>query len=296
MSSNRLAGMCLPAFSMLIFSIFVAPAHGQVLEAPEKVQPQQHHGHADMAEPSDEAQPGHQQEHHHLHLLMREQKCEPTFTYEEGPHGPGSWPGLCRTGKMQAPIDIGHAKKLHIDTLKVKYEPVDLDIVNDCNRYRILVKFPDNYWLTVGKKPYNLTELHFRTPGENAVNGKRPRMSIQLVHFSPEGVFLVIEVPVVAGKENPVIKTLWNHIPAPGKEHRLKGVKINAADLLPEDRSFFRYPGSLTTPICTEVATWIVMKNPIELSEAQIQEYAKHYHDNARPLQPLNGRPVSEPQ
>jgi carbonic anhydrase len=299
MSRNRLVGMCLPAFSVLIFSIFVVPsAHCQVLEAPEKVQPKQQHGHMDMAEPSDETQSGHQQhqEHHHLHLLMREQKCEPTFTYGEGPHGPSRWPGLCNTGKMQAPIDIEHAEKLRIDNLKVKYEPVDLDIVNDCNRYRILVKFPDNYWLTVGRKPYNLTELHFRAPGENAVNGKRPRMSIQMVHFSPEGVFLVIEVPVVAGKENPVIKTLWSHIPEPGKETKVKGVKINAADLLPADRSFYRYPGSLTTPICTEVATWMVMKNPIELSEAQIAEYAKYYHDNARPLQPLNGRPVSEPQ
>jgi carbonic anhydrase len=73
-------------------------------------------------------------------------------------------------------------------------------------------------------------------------------------------------------------------------------MKINAADLLPSDRSFYRYPGSLTTPICNEVATWMVMKNPIELSEAQIAQYSKRYRDNARPLQPLNGRPVSEPQ
>jgi carbonic anhydrase len=231
-----------------------------------------------------------------LRMNIEEETCAPTFTYQEGPRGPSQWPGLCTAGQMQAPINIEGAKTLRIDTLKVKYEPSDLDIVNDCNRYRVLVKFPDNYWLTVGKKPYDLTELHFRTPGENAVNGKRPRMSIQMVHFSPEGVFLVIEVPVVAGKENPVIKTLWEHIPGPGKEIKVSGLKINPGDLLPADRSFYRYPGSLTTPGCTEVATWMVMKNPIELSEAQIAEYSAHYHDTARPLQPLNGRPVSEPQ
>jgi carbonic anhydrase len=38
------------------------------------------------------------------------------------------------------------------------------------------------------------------------------------------------------------------------------------------------------------------MQTPIELSEAQIAEYTRHYHNAARPLQPLNGRPVSEPQ
>ena len=67
-------------------------------------------------------------------------------------------------------------------------------------------------------------------------------------------------------------------------------------DLLPVNRTFYRYPGSLTTPICNEVVTLYVMKTPIELSEVQIAEYIKHYHNTARPLQPFNGRPVSEPQ
>jgi carbonic anhydrase len=67
-------------------------------------------------------------------------------------------------------------------------------------------------------------------------------------------------------------------------------------DLLPADRSFYRFPGSLTVPICNEVVTWYVMKNPIELSEAQIAQYTKHYHNTARPLQPLNDRPLSERQ
>jgi len=91
----------------------------------------------------------------------------------------------------------------------------------------------------------------------------------------------------VSGKENPIIKTLWEHIPAPGKEIKAEGVKINPMDLLPADRSFYRFPGSLTTPICNEVVAWYVMKNAIELSEVQITEYTKHYHNTARPLQPL---------
>jgi carbonic anhydrase len=36
------------------------------------------------------------------------------------------------------------------------------------------------------------------------------------------------------------------------------------------------------------------MKNPIEFCQAQIAEYKKYYHDTARPLQLLNGRPVAE--
>ena len=285
MSFDRTTGpSMLPLAVLGFFSLVVVPAGArQAAQPPEKVEPGQPAEHG-------------KHEHHHLHLPLGEEKCEPKFTYEEGPHGPSHWPGLCTTGKMQAPIDIQQSAQLRIYDLTFNYQPADLDIINDCNHYRVLVKFPDNYWLTVGKKPYFLTELHFREPGETAIDGKRPRMSVQLVHFSPEGVFLIIEVPIAAGKENPVIKALWERIPAPGKESKVEGVKINAADLLPADRRFYRYPGSMTTPTCNEVVTWYVMKNAIELSEAQIAEYTTHYHNTARPLQPSNERPVAERQ
>jgi carbonic anhydrase len=285
MSYGRFAGIASCTFLAFCFSALVASQAGalQIVEPAEKAPPAQHGEHG-------------KGEHHHLHMPLGEEKCSPKFTYADGPEGPGHWPGLCSTGKMQSPIDIEHAEELRISELKFKYQPVDLDILNDCNRYRVLVKFPDNYWLTVGKKPYFLTEIHFRQPGETSLKGRRPVMSIQFLHFSPEGVFLVIEVPVVAGKENPAIKTLWEHIPEPGKEDKVEGVRINPMDLLPAERSFYRYPGSLTTPPCDEVVMWYVMKNPVELSEAQISEYTKRYHDTARPLQPGNDRPVTQPQ
>jgi carbonic anhydrase len=178
--------------------------------------------------------------------------------------------------------------------LEFHYQPADLDMVNDCNHYLIKVRFPGNLWLKVARKPYRLSEIDFHVPGENAVQGKRPPMSLQLVHLSPEATFLIIEVPVVVGKENPVIKTLWDHIPPAGKEQRVEGVEINAMDLLPGDHGFYSYRGSLTNPICNEGVLWFVMKNPIEMSEAQIAQYKKYYHDTARPLQPLGERPVME--
>jgi carbonic anhydrase len=198
---------------------------------------------------------------------------------------------------MQTPIDITNSEKVSIPPLpplEFSYQPADLDIVNDCNKYEIKARFPANQWLKVARKPYRLIELVFHEPGENAVNGQRPPMAIQLVHLSPESTFLVIEVPVVAGQENPTIKSLWEHIPAGGKERAVEGMKINVMDLLPVDHGFYRFPGSLTTPICNEGVQWYLMKNPIEMSRAQIDEYEKYYHQSARPLQPLNNRPVVE--
>jgi carbonic anhydrase len=255
-------------------------------------------GACQVAQPPEKAQ-----EHQHKHEMNTpsgaSDKCEPKFTYEEGARGPSHWEGVCNTGQMQTPIDITKTQKVPIPTLpplEISYQAADLDMVNDCNKYEIKARFPDNQWLKVARKPYRLSELHFHEPGENAVNGKRAAMAIHLVHLSPESNFLVIEVPVVVGKENAAIKTLWEHIPARGKESKVEGVKINPMDLLPADHGFYRFPGSLTTPICNEGVLWYLMKNPIEMSEAQIAEYKKHYHNTARPLQPVNNRPVFESQ
>lgn len=225
--------------------------------------------------------------------------CGPAYTYEEGARGPSHWEGVCGIGHMQSPIDISSTEKVSatlLPPLLFNYQPAELDMVNDCNNYQVKLRFPPNRWLKVGKKPYRLSEVRFREPGETAVNGKRPPMALQLVHLSPEANFLIIEVPVVAGSENPIIKTLWQRIPYPGKEVKVPFIKINAMDLIPADRGYYRFPGSLTAPICNEPVQWYLMKNPIEMSESQIDQYRKYYHDTARPLQPLNNRPLVESQ
>jgi carbonic anhydrase len=224
-------------------------------------------------------------------------KCEAKFTYESGPLGPEHWGGVCSAGLSQSPVDIATAKKMPIPplaALEFHYQPAELDMVNDCNHYLIKARFPNNQWLTVARKPYRLSEIDFHAPGENAVKGKRPVMSLQLVHLSPEATFLIIEVPIVEGKENPVIKTLWDHIPAGGKEQVTSDIKLNVMDLLPADHGFYAFRGSLTNPVCNEGVSWFVLKHPIEMSASQIAQYQHYYHDTARPLQNLGQRLVDE--
>ena len=72
------------------------------------------------------------------------------------------------------------------------------------------------------------------------------------------------------------------------------GGGINVADLLPAKRSYWAFEGSLTTPPCSEEVQWHVLKEPVELSKAQLAAFKKLYPMNARPVQPLNGRALLE--
>ncbi|HET9222071.1 MAG TPA: carbonic anhydrase family protein, partial [Roseiflexaceae bacterium] len=68
------------------------------------------------------------------------------------------------------------------------------------------------------------------------------------------------------------------------------GATVDANLLLPAQRSYWRYNGSLTTPPCSEGVKWLVMNTPVELSEAQITAFTSLYNNSARPVQPLNAR------
>jgi carbonic anhydrase len=68
----------------------------------------------------------------------------------------------------------------------------------------------------------------------------------------------------------------------------------NAADLLPADRGYYTFAGSLTTPPCTENVTWFVLKHPVTVTTGEIGRFSKLYRHDARPTQPLYDRIVQE--
>ena len=69
-----------------------------------------------------------------------------------------------------------------------------------------------------------------------------------------------------------------------------KSSPLRLAEFLPESRGFYTYPGSLTTPPCSEIVRWLVMAEVQELSKTQIEAFAAIVSHNARPVQPLGER------
>ena len=222
-----------------------------------------------------------------------------------GPDGPDHWGDLdpayaaCKSGRQQSPIDIRSAQKAPLPTLRFEYLMAPLKyLINNGYTIRVNYHAPiSGGFLIVGDKRYQLTQFHFHRPSEELIHGKPYDMVIHLMHESSDGQTAGVAILLTAGRINATIQQLWSHMPmTKGDEHEIPGVQINPAALLPGDLSYYTYTGSLSAPPCDESVTWFVLRTPLEISEEQINIFAKLYPHDVRPIQPLNGRIVKESQ
>ena len=74
----------------------------------------------------------------------------------------------------------------------------------------------------------------------------------------------------------------------------MTSASLDLSQLLPGDRRYFTYMGSLTTPPCTEDVLWVVMKTPVQATAEQLNLFSRMYPMNARPIQASAGRVIKE--
>jgi carbonic anhydrase len=115
-----------------------------------------------------------------------------------------------------------------------------------------------------------------------------------LVHKNAEGQLAVVGVLFKLGKTNPALAKVFAAMPSQAGDNKLLAESFDASDLLPAQRGYYAFMGSLTTPPCSEGVRWQVLKTPVELSRAQLEAFRRLYPMNARPVQPLNGRKIEE--
>jgi carbonic anhydrase len=218
----------------------------------------------------------------------------------DGPEGPEHWGDLdpsfaaCKSGTHQSPIDIKDAKLSELAPIQFNYKLVPLKIIN--NGHTVRVNYEPGSSITVNGISLPLTQFHFHHPSETEIDGQKYDMELHLVHEDPAaGRAAVVAILIKSGNENALFRDLLSHVPPKiGEEVEHKKIVINAADFLPADQSYYVFDGSLTAPPCSEPVKWYVLKNAIEASPSQIAAFAKLYPNNARPVQPLDGREVLE--
>jgi carbonic anhydrase len=200
---------------------------------------------------------------------------------------------MARDGREQSPIDIvpGLAKRARMVPLEFVYESTTIDVMN--NGHTVEDDYHGGGTLNVDGHEYRLAQFHFHAPSEHTIDGDHFPMEMNLVHKDDQGALAVVAVMFEHGDPNPALAKLEEFFPTqPGRAERVDGMTVNASDLLPSSPAHYRYDGSLTTPPCTEGVKWFVMRQPVAVSEGQVQLFNAIIDDNNRPMQPLNGRVV----
>ena len=217
-----------------------------------------------------------------------------------GAEGPEYWGDLskkfqmCKIGKNQSPIDISEKDSIETKNLKpllLKYNALATKIVN--NGHTIKVSFEKGSKLEIDGKIFYLKQFHFHTPSENSIEGKLFPMEAHLVHISENGEIAVIGVMFELGKANNLLSKIIKNIPTKiGENKPLYAYKLNAIDLLPNNKNYYRFNGSLTTPPCSEGVRWFVLKTAVTISKEQLEKFSDVMGKNNRPLQPINARKI----
>ena len=216
----------------------------------------------------------------------------------DGEGAPANWAKLradyatCGNGRRQSPIDIRDGIRVDLEPIAFDYKLSQFRIVD--TGHTIQVNVGEGSTITVMGRTYRLIQFHFHKPAEERVNGRTYDMGIHFVHRDDEGKLAVVSVLLDKGAENPLIQTLWNNLPLEVNQDVAPSVAIDLKSLLPENRAYYTYMGSLTTPPCTEDVLWMVLKQPMAISPEQIGIFGRLYKSNARPVQPANGRLIKE--
>lgn len=216
----------------------------------------------------------------------------------DGPGGPEAWGRLrpdyakCGNGTRQSPIDLRDGLQVTLDPVQFDYRPSRFGVVD--NGHTVQAKLAPGNVIEVMGRRFELQHVEFHRPSEVRIAGRQFEMDLHLVHKDADGKLAVVAIPVERGAAQPAVQAVWNNLPLEKGEEQSAQVALDPAQLLPAERGYFTYMGSMTTPPCNEGVLWMVMKSPLPLSEPQIGLFARLYPMNARPVQSASGRMIKE--
>lgn len=218
----------------------------------------------------------------------------------QGDGGPAAWAklrpefSLCGSGQRQSPVDIRGGLAVDLEPVQFAYTDSRFGVID--NGHTVQANIAEGSHIVVGGQRYELQNVHFHRPSEERIDGRQFEMSIHLVHRDAQGRLAVVALLVDRGPAHPVVQTVWNNLPLEPNQEVPARVTLPLPALLPDDRRYYTYMGSLTTPPCTEDVRWVVMRQPVAMSAEQIELFARIYPMNARPIQQLAGRRILQSQ
>lgn len=219
------------------------------------------------------------------------------WSHTAGENGPENWKNLCDGftacgGVAQSPINIITStveKNNELSSLNIIYKSSKTDIVN--NGHTVQFNISGDHKLMIRDKEYELLQFHFHALSEHTIDGDHYPIEVHFVHQYADTDYAVLGIMYEVGEENQLLTDYLNYFPASKGEYT-SDKSIDLSKLYPTDLGYYYYSGSLTTPPCSEVVSWYVLKKPLQASKEQIDKFSEILHHNYRPVMPLNNRKV----
>jgi carbonic anhydrase len=217
----------------------------------------------------------------------------PHWSYE-GEGGPEHWGELepeyelCGIGGEQSPIDLSGEAEQDLANIQFSYQPSAINILN--NGHTVQVNYDEGSYIEVNETRYDLLQFHFHVPSEHTEDGQSFPAELHLVHSDADGNLAVVGILLEVGDESAALAPVWAHLPAEESEVETVEGSVDAADFLPAEQVTYRYPGSLTTPPCSEGVSWFVMMEPVQISADQEAQLSAIIDGSNRPVQELGER------
>ncbi|MGA2851954.1 MAG: carbonic anhydrase family protein [Terracidiphilus sp.] len=227
--------------------------------------------------------------------------AQSTSTWDyEGKHGALAWGKLdpaykaCSVGHEQSPIDIRGAH-LNKALQPIEFHYIGGPVTLEHNGHTIIVHVDPGSYIVADGVRYDLVQFDFHHPAEEAVKGRLTDMDVHLVHKSADGKQAVVAIRLAEDRSTPpnaVLAALWPHLPTKAGDTAKVTEMVNAGGLLPPDKGYWTYVGSLSVPPCTEDVRWFILEQEVTLSRDQLLAFASLFKVNSRPLQDPHGRRI----
>lgn len=240
----------------------------------------------------------------HNTSLMRRQVAEEgtvevsTFGYT-GSKGPLLWATLeaenelCRTGKVQSPINIDDTISKATEAPVVAFDNVEeAEFENLGTTLEVLATGKT----TFAGKEFTLAQFHMHTPSEHRIAEEYFPLEIHMVHEAADGSIAVIALPFQLTEDNSTLELLTavteniEAIRVPGTVGRTGALDFTEITEIIQTTPLFQYTGSLTTPPCAEGLTFLVLEQPLPLNVATYNKIKSIIKFNARYTQNTSGQ------
>ncbi|RPA98376.1 carbonic anhydrase [Choiromyces venosus 120613-1] len=240
-------------------------------------------------------------------LYKREDPTMPPFSYT-GETGPLLWHNLtvdgknfpyhkCATGKQQSPIDITDLVPLAKNTTTSFPSSGQFTIENNGHTIEATPQKPEDYKSILGGQEYKLKQFHFHVSSEHHLHDETFPLEAHFVHTKVDddsklavvGIFFDV---VDTGAGDMLIQSICPELkeleePKHDKREEKKpsapfNVQMHSINNIIDNSKIRNYPGSLTTPPCSEQVSWYVVEEPLAIIPKQFNRLKKIMKFNSR--------------